>query len=178
MKPQTGFTLIELMMVLIIAGILASVGLPYMRDSLLNSRVRTAASDAHLSLLMARSEAIKRNRNVNINRTGADWANGWSVCVAEPSPNEADCDPAIETMSVRNALEDVTVACNTNTDPAADTCPAQVAFNRFGRPVVLIEYRFYVQDNTRVFARCAKISVSGVPRVVTDLDNDPDNGCG
>ena len=87
MKPQTGFTLIELMMVLIIAGILASVGLPYMRDSLLNSRVRTAASDAHLSLLMARSEAIKRNRNVNINRTGADWANGWSVCVAEPSPN-------------------------------------------------------------------------------------------
>lgn len=170
------------MVVLIIAGILATVGLPFMRDSLLNSRVRTAVSDAHLSLVMARSEAIKRNRNVNINRTGTDWANGWSVCVAKPAPDEADCDPAIETMSVRNALEDVTVACNTDADPDDETCPAQVAFNRFGRPVVvppdtLIEYRFYIQDNTRVFARCAKLSVSGVPRVVTDLDNDPDNGC-
>ncbi|MGH8119235.1 MAG: GspH/FimT family pseudopilin [Gammaproteobacteria bacterium] len=176
-KQQTGFTLIELMIVIGVLAVLAAVAMPYMRDTILNQRVRTAVTDAHLSLLLARSEAIKRNSNVNIEKTGSTWDLGWIVCVARAVPDEDECEPAITTLSTRNALEDVTVDCNTDTDTDADTCPDFVAFSRVGRPISLIEYRFYVNGNARVFMRCVRLSVSGVPRVAIDQDGNPLNGC-
>jgi len=175
---QNGFTLLELMVVLAIVAILAAVGLPFMRDTILNQRVRTAGTDAHLGLLLARSEAIKRNANVNIENAGGSWAAGWNVCVPEPGVPACDSDPDISPiLSTRQTIEDVTVACSTDTDPGTETCPDRLAFNHLGRPDTLLEYRFYVDENTRVFTRCVKLSISGVPRVVIDNDFDHDNGC-
>jgi prepilin-type N-terminal cleavage/methylation domain-containing protein len=55
-----GFTLLELMVVLVIAGVLLGIGVPGMRSFILNGRMTAAANDLMAALHLARSEAIKR----------------------------------------------------------------------------------------------------------------------
>jgi prepilin-type N-terminal cleavage/methylation domain-containing protein len=61
MKKRThGFTLLELMFVLVIAGILLGIGVPAMGDFIRNGRMTGAANDVLVAMHYARSEAIKR----------------------------------------------------------------------------------------------------------------------
>jgi len=76
---QGGFTLIELIIVIAIVAILVAVGVPSMREWIANQKVRGSANDLLFDLTYARSEAIKRNANVEVVRNGADWTGGWSV---------------------------------------------------------------------------------------------------
>jgi type IV fimbrial biogenesis protein FimT len=65
-RAQAGFTLLELMVVLAIAGVLMAVGIPAMGDFIRNSRITGAANDVMAALHFARSEAIKRRRPVSL----------------------------------------------------------------------------------------------------------------
>lgn len=75
-KMPKGFTLIELMIVLVILGIMAVMVAPANMTE--GGRVTSAATDIHMSLLRARSEAIKRNTNVTVTAMGS-WKNGWNT---------------------------------------------------------------------------------------------------
>ncbi len=75
---QHGFTMIELMVTVIVLAILTAVAIPSFRSFIVGQRIKTASFDLMSSLLMARSEAIKRNTNVDVT-PGASWANGWNV---------------------------------------------------------------------------------------------------
>ncbi|MDI6745729.1 MAG: GspH/FimT family pseudopilin [Rhodocyclaceae bacterium] len=75
---QRGLTVIELMIVIVIVGILASIAAPSFRNILATVRIKTAASDIHLSLMRARSEAIKRNTNITT-AAPSGWLAGWTV---------------------------------------------------------------------------------------------------
>lgn len=165
---QRGFTLLELMVVVAIAGVLAAVALPSFTESLRLQRIKVAASDMHLTMLLARSEAIKRSADVNMTRSASGWTGGWTV-----KPKSGG-DP----LRMNDALENVTLKCNTNADATADTCPLKVTFTRTGRPTSLIEFRFYSAEDTSLAMRCVSISLSGRPNVLVDTDNNPDNGCG
>ncbi len=59
-----GFTIIEIMIALGIAGLLMALGLPAFRDFLANSKIRSTAETLQAGLQLARSEAINRNRTV------------------------------------------------------------------------------------------------------------------
>ncbi|MEE8321596.1 MAG: GspH/FimT family pseudopilin [Gammaproteobacteria bacterium] len=163
---QPGFTLIELMIAVAIAGVLLAMGLPSMKTLMQDSRVKTAASETHLSLLLARSEAIKRSANIDLSRN-TNWSNGWNVQVQSDSTVLRTQDP----------LSDVTVTCSTDSDATAEACPATVTFTRTGRPSSYIEFRLSATDNNKVFTRCVSISLSGRPRVKVDSDRDSTNGC-
>lgn len=100
-----GFTLVELMMVLCVAGVLMSFAVPSF-GRLMSSSKLTAASNALLSsMYLARSEAIKRNGRVALCKsvdgsscTGSGgWEQGWIVF--RDSNNNGDRDsgePIIE----------------------------------------------------------------------------------
>ena len=77
-----GFTLIELMLVVVLAGVMLGIGIPSFRDFIASQRVKTAAGEYASALVEARSEAIKRNTNVTVTAVAAGasgWQSGWTV---------------------------------------------------------------------------------------------------
>lgn len=86
-KSRNGFTLIELIVTLTIAGILIAIAAPAMRTFILSQRLTTQANGLIADFNLARSEAIKRanKTGVCVSNTGTNcsgtWQNGWIVFV-------------------------------------------------------------------------------------------------
>lgn len=85
-KAYTGFTLIELMIVLVIGGILLGLAVPSFYDSLRRNRLTSEANNLITSFNLARSEAINRRNTVTVcpssdqeTCTGGGWEEGWIV---------------------------------------------------------------------------------------------------
>ncbi len=66
-----GFTLVELLVTLVIAGLLLALAVPSFNRLMASSRLTTQANNAVNLLSYARAEAIKRGINVQINAHGA-----------------------------------------------------------------------------------------------------------
>jgi type IV fimbrial biogenesis protein FimT len=97
-----GFSLFELLIVMAIAGILLTIGVPSMTDFVRNSRLNSATMQIMGDLNMARAEAIKRNKRVLICSgtiagcvANANWAaSGWVVCYDDNRDGVCDAAPA------------------------------------------------------------------------------------
>lgn len=65
-RTQSGFTLYELLITLLIVGVVLSFGVPNLAEFTRNSRITSAANDLHASFLMARSESARAKTNITI----------------------------------------------------------------------------------------------------------------
>ena len=99
-KLQTGLTMIEILVVLAIAGILAAAATPSLTSFVNSMRLTSTSTQLISDLNRARSEAIKRNRRVLVcprgtdTTCGASWQNGWLVCYDEDQNGLCDTAPA------------------------------------------------------------------------------------
>jgi prepilin-type N-terminal cleavage/methylation domain-containing protein len=79
MRSKHGFTLLEILYVIVIVAILSAVATPFIRNWLADIRVKTAARQVQLDLMWARSQAIHLNTRVVIKVTAVGNATGCTV---------------------------------------------------------------------------------------------------
>lgn len=103
-----GFTLIEMMVTVAILAILIAAVTPSFRGLLRDNQAATQANALVTSLMLARSEAIKRNAPVVMCRSntgtscaGSDWADGWILWA------DTNGDAAIDSGEIVQVQEDL-----------------------------------------------------------------------
>ena len=115
MKRTLGFTLLELMVILAVASILLSVGVPSFRGVVMDNRMVGSANQFVTAVNMARNSAVRFQRNATVcsstdwdqalptcNGT-ADWSTGWIVWVDKDRDGATDAN---EIIAVHEPLHD------------------------------------------------------------------------
>ena len=76
---SSGFTLIELMIIIAILGVLFAVAQPSMKTMLVNHQADSLVSELELDVQFARNMAINRTSIISIRPLGGSWGNGWRI---------------------------------------------------------------------------------------------------
>ena len=160
-----GLTLTELMITLTILGIMTVFALPSLNNLILDQRVKSATFDVFSSLVYARSEALKRNGNIDVVATGGNWANGWTV----------QTQGTVTVLKNHDALNSITVKATDSASNAVGT----ITYRRNGRlnnataPIFVVN----VTNNTTVNPRCVLVDLSGLPNIKIAPKNNPSDQC-
>jgi len=79
MKNIAGFTLIELIVTVCVLAIVVAFGIPKLQGLASGDRMSATVNAFASDLSLARSEAVNRNRQIDIAAVGGNWLNGWTV---------------------------------------------------------------------------------------------------
>lgn len=113
MMKKNGFSLLELMITLAVAAVVLSVGVPSFRAVVMDNRLVSQANQFVTSVNMARSAAVRFQRNATVCTSAnfdaalptcapsTDWSNGWIVWVDKDRDLATDAD---EIISVHGPL--------------------------------------------------------------------------
>lgn len=143
---REGFTLIELLIVIAIVAILATLAAPAFSEFIKSQRIKSMATDLNSSLTLARSEAIKRNKNVTMSPTTAGaWQSGWQI---------ADPDNAGSNIEVHSAFAGITA-----------TGPDSVIYRNSGRISGAAAPAFNMSASGTTAQRCVSVDLSGRPYI-------------
>ena len=160
---QSGFTLIEMLMALTVAGIVIALAVPSFRYITNSNRIASEINGLLGDLQYARAEAIKEGRSVTVcvsaSGTGCagttTWQNGWIVF---QDPNANGVVDAGETI-----LRVQTTFTGTDTFVASNGVGA-ITFNREGYAVGMAagtQISLHDATGNNAWTRCLEINLVG-----------------
>ena len=168
-----GVTLVELIIVLTIAGVLAALAAPGIQRFVASNRLTAQVNDLLADISFARSDAIKRNTSAGICTStsgtsctaSGNWANGWLVYYVCPTGDPSGCTAGNnvvvkvhEALSGSNTLSAVQTDVSTSSSSSIDT----TTFSKSGAfPSQAFTYTFTLCDPRRNQSRILGITVVG-----------------
>ncbi|WBY01577.1 GspH/FimT family pseudopilin [Ramlibacter tataouinensis] len=144
---QRGFTLIELLVTLTILVIMMGLGVPAMQSFTANQKVRSASYELMTSIVLARSEAIKRNASILLEPKAAnDWTSGWTVKAGAATLHEQTPMAGL--------------AITPQSAPGTAMTLANLTFGASGRPTAKAYFEITGTGKT---IRCVAVDTTGIP---------------
>jgi len=124
-KKQSGFTLIEMMIVLAVLAIMAAIAIPNFMSLLPGMRLNGAARQVMGDLMAARMKAVKLNQRTKVFFD----TSGYEICNdADNSGIVADNEGDVKTRNIQTNYQDVSFDLDNTTDPVFS--PRGTATNR------------------------------------------------
>lgn len=156
-RREHGFTLIELMVVILMVAVITMIAVPSWRTLQARNAVRALVNDYTVSLYLARTEAVRRNARVSIcpSNDGATCTDsameaGWMVILGLPTDanftilQDVLPRPRVRSDFANNALANRSITFLPNGQPAANfagntlrVCPADADLAALSREVAL-----------------------------------------
>ena len=174
-QSSSGFTMIELVVVIAIVGILMAIGVPSFRYVTTANRISAEVNGLLGDLQFARAEAIKEGWPVVVcvsaNSTAANptcsnantWQSGWIIC--SDKNNSGSCDANDPVYRIQKAF---TATSSTDTFVASGNTSALI-FNRegfaTGLPGTVTITLHSAPTVVTAFTRCLQISAVGTLNV-------------
>ncbi len=161
-----GFTIIELMITILVAAIMVALAAPGMKELMERNRVQTAADTLFTSLMLARSESLKRNQPVVMCKTtdqancstavGVYWEQGWLVYA------DTDGDGSIDSDEILRVVEPMR---NGDTVRATGSFADSLTYRTDGSASGTGTFVLCNADGDTSFGREVDVSVTGRPRL-------------
>lgn len=200
-RQVAGFTIFELMIAVAIVAILAAMAFPSYRDFTLRMNVTNNTNQLVGALNTARSEAVKRGRQVAVIANGGNWSNGWQIVAGKTAADGTVTPPASPgaTSAACTAymdLDGVTPLCPRFDGPLPDrytllakgagagASDTQIVFGGSGSvvPATVTDYDFSVcrpsQDADPTQSRRVHVAQSGIITTYRDTTSSPAGTCG
>lgn len=177
-KSVRGYTMLELMVVVGIAAILAAMTVPSLQDTIERNAREAAMQDITTGISLARSEAVAQGRSVSICRStnqtacaagagGADWDDGWIIFSDSGTAGSLGSgDTLLQVHGPSNNQSKITLLSRTNSNFSGDF----LQFNRDGflnNSTTGAYFRFCDHDNIVTKARAVWLSNTGRPAIST-----------
>ena len=143
-RAARGFTLPEVLTVVAIVAILASMAAPAYTSMVASMRSRSLSSELYAALSRTRSEAIKRNAEVAlVPAVASGWQYGWSIVDPSDEDRKLHDHPAVPGATV--------------------TGPASVVYLPNGRVRNTTRPAFDIALGGNAGRRCVSVDLSGRP---------------
>jgi len=133
-----GFTLVEMMVVIAILAVLVAIGVPNVREYILDARVSTQGTELVSDLAFARSEAVSRGRSVVVcastngstcSGSGNDWVLGRIIFV-DTSGDRARQNDELLIRAGASVNQDSTIVSTFTTNSRVGFMPYGAALER------------------------------------------------
>ncbi|MFZ5654843.1 MAG: GspH/FimT family pseudopilin [Pseudomonadota bacterium] len=169
-----GFTLIEMMVTLTLLAILIALVAPSFQGVLRDSRAAALANALVGSLMLARSEAVKRNAPVVLCRSntgtscaGSEWEDGWILWADMDrddtlDPDDGDGIPEPGEEMILQAQEPLQGRFDLST---TDSSITSITYRPDGSVAAATAFELAAPGGDTEHGRCIEIDVTGRPRV-------------
>ena len=163
------FTLIELIVTLAVAAVLAAIAAPSFAEIINNNRQTTEINELAAALHLSRSEAIKRGVNVTTCRSSngtsctGNWQDGWIVF------QDTDDDGAVDGEAILLVHGPISTGNTLNFDGSGN----RVTYEASGYAVNHLGVYTLCDDRGDPSAKGLDISPSGRVSIANTVDLDP-----